>query len=732
MNATAQAELNFLPFVRTDPKDGHHQLNLMVENVRCGGCVAKIERELQREPGIEMARVNLTTRRLVIAWRGAPEQAARYVTHLLNLGFPARAYDPAALGEGTRQDERRLLIALAVAGFAAGNVMLLSVSVWAGHSYGMGEATRDLLHWISALITIPALAFAGRPFFTSAWSALRHGHTNMDVPISLGVVLAALVSLNETARGGEHAFFDSAIALVFFLLIGRYFECRARGRARSAAERLLALENRDVTILDSDGHTRTIPYEQLAVGDRVLVAPGDRVPVDGCVRSGRSDLDTSLVTGESVPRPAEHGTDVFAGMVNLSSALTIEARAVGETTLLAEIVRLMEAAEQRRAKFVALADRIARLYAPAVHSLAALTFLGWWLVVGAAWQAALLYAVAVLIITCPCALGLAVPVVQVIASGRLFRDGTLLKSATALERLETVDTVVFDKTGTLTRGRLTLQTPIDEEALRIASSIAAGSRHPLARALCDACPEPGRFSDVEEIPGMGLRAFDANGGEIRLGSRQFVGVEESDASDAELWLKRPGIEPLRFAFKDDVRPEAVDVIGWLQRHGFETELLSGDRTATVRAVAAGLGIGRASALMTPTEKAARLEDLRGARRHVLMVGDGLNDAPALAAADVSLSPSSAADITRNAADTVFQSSSLRPVVDLLTTGRWAGAIVRQNIALAIGYNILLVPLAVLGMVTPLIAAIAMSCSSLVVIGNALRLSWRRPVDLAGA
>jgi Cu2+-exporting ATPase len=362
-----------------------------------------------------------------------------------------------------------------------------------------------------------------------------------------------------------------------------------------------------------------------------------------------------------------------------------------------------------------------------VHGLALATFLGWILLAGIAWQTALLYAVAVLIITCPCALGLAVPAVQVIASGRLLGKGVLLKSATALERLATVDTVVLDKTGTLTLGRPSLdhQMPVDQTALELAASLAGASRHPLAKALCRAAPGVPVATGVEEVAGQGLRLVTAEG-EVRLGNREWCGVAQGNggATGPEIWLSLPGRAPVCFAFADPLRPDAGEVIGELKRRGLGIELLSGDRAPTVAQAAAALDIADWRFACTPADKAARLKELADAGSHVLMVGDGLNDAPALAGAHVSLSPSSAVDISQNAADAVFQGERLWPVVEILNVARRAARLIRQNIGLAIVYNVVVVPLAMLGMVTPLVAALCMSASSLLVVGNSLRLRGR--------
>ncbi len=718
----ALASESLAPFVRP-LGDGRHAIDFMVEGVHCGGCVQKIERTLAGKPGVENARVNFSTRRLALTWVGPPVRAGELAGTVADLGYRLVPYDPGRLAQAEGSEENALLRAMAVAGFAAGNVMLLSVAIWAGGT-DMGPATRALLHWFSALIALPAILYGGRPFFDSAWRALKNMHTNMDVPISLAVLLAAGMSLYETIVGGPHAYFDSAVTLLFFLLVGRYLDRRARGRARAAGERLLTLRAQSVSVLAPNGALRHLPPEQVEPGMTVLVAAGERVGVDGHVIAGRSEIDQSLISGESAPQTVTKGDPVFAGTLNGGGALTIAVSGAGEDTLLADIVRMTEAAEQRRARYVALADRVARAYAPVVHGLALLTFIGWIVFVGVAWQSALLIAVAVLIITCPCALGLAVPAVQVIASGRLLRKGVLLKSATALERLAEIDMVVFDKTGTLTLGTPELcRDPATSEAdLCRAASIAASSRHPLARALAAACPDVPLAQGVEEVPGAGLRQVTPQG-EVRLGSRSWCGGEYSgEAIGPEMWLHVPGGEPVRFAFAERLRPEARSVIETLRTRGLVIALLSGDRAPAVEKIAEALGIEDRQAEQGPAEKCARLESLAAQGRRVLMVGDGLNDAPALAAAHISMSPSSAADISQTAADIVFQGDSLAPVAETLAVARRADRMVKQNFALAFAYNIIAVPAAVAGLVTPLIAALAMSASSIAVVGNALRLA----------
>ena len=720
-----QPEIVFEPHVR-DAGKGLSEIHLLVDGLHCAACVWLIEQVLARVSGVVWARVNMTTRRLVIRWRAGEANAEDLAARVAQLGYRLVPFDPAALAAATDAESRRLLKAMAVAGFAAANIMLLSVAVWAGAVQDMGPATRALMHWISGAIALPAVAYAGRPFFGSALTALRGRRLNMDVPISLAVILAAGMSLFETIQNGDHVYFDSAAALLFFLLIGRYLDSRARGKARSSAERLLAIGATPVTILMPDGKTRQVMPAEAVPGTMALIAPGERIPVDGKVRSGRGDVDTSLIDGESLPKRVGPGDTVYAGAVNLTSSLNVAITAGGEDTLLAEIARLMENAEQDRAGYVLRADRIARLYAPIVHLLGLATFVGWITLGGAAWQEALLYAIAVLIITCPCALALAIPAVHVVASGRLFAGGVLVKSGGALERLAKVDTVVFDKTGTLTEGRLELADAdsIAPEDLRFAAAMAMTSRHPLARALVRAAPLAAVAEGVVDVPGCGLTRQIA-GGEARLGSRAFCGVAHGpDDGLPEMWLVRPRKAPVRFAFVDRPRRDAASVIESLSGAGYRLCLLSGDRPDVVGPLADDLGIADWRAGVRPDEKLAEITACRRDGRVVLMVGDGLNDAPALTAADVSAAPADAADISQTASDFVFQGRMLSPVVAMIETARRADRLVKQNLAFAFLYNAITIPVAMSGFASPLVAAVAMSTSSLIVVANALRLGLK--------
>ncbi len=713
--------------------DGVSSLHLMVENLSCAACIMKIERAVLDLSGVLAARVNMSTRRLVVEWRGSRSLGLDIVERVTRLGYPVAPYNPDLLRKLDDDTNRRLLAALAVAGFAAGNVMLLSVAVWAGAFSDMGEATRSLFHWVSALIALPAVAYSGQPFFRSAITALRNRATNMDVPISLAVLMAAGMSLYQTIVGGQHAYFDASVSLLFFLLIGRYLDLRARTQARSTAEHLLALNAHAATVLDEEGQERSVPTDQLAIGMTLRVAAGQRIAADGCVRTGQTEIDASLLTGETLPVQAGPGDPVYAGTLNVGNPLEVEITAVSEDTLLGEIVRLVEMAEQGRAKYVRIAERASRRYVPIVHAMALATFIGWFIVNGGVWEPALMAAVAVLIITCPCALALAVPVVQVIATGVLLRRGIIVKKADGLERLAECDYVVFDKTGTLTKGEIELLPlcRVLEDHLKIAAGLARQSHHPISRAVVDATNhlKAAVVTDVVETPGKGLTGtFQGKTVCLGRGDWLFDDVVPERAKETahmlETWLVVEGEAPVRMVFSDQLRGDAKDVIRILKERGIGVELLSGDRQEPTKAIAQELGIVKWQAGAAPAEKVARLKGLADQGFRVLMIGDGLNDAPALASGHASISPASAADISQTAADLVFQGAHLHSILTALQVARQSGRIVRQNFALAIGYNVIAVPIAVLGLVTPLIAAIAMSSSSLLVTVNALRLRYQ--------
>jgi Cu2+-exporting ATPase len=687
-----------------------------VPDIRCAGCIAKLEQGLVRDRRIAAARVNFTEKRVHISC--APDaETPELIGAFSLLGFEAHPIgDGPAEVDGGASDSRALLRAVAVAGFAMMNIMLLSVSVWSGAS----GATRDLFHWLSAAIALPTVAYAGRSFFRSAWRAVRHGRTNMDVPISIGVLIATALSLYETATHGPHAYFDGVVMLLFFLLCGRWLDSVMRDRARGGVTALLRNMGTGAMVVGADETSRWVDATALEPGIVMLVAAGERLAADGVVAGGASRIDLSLLTGESAPREARLGDPVHAGTLNIEAPIRVRVTAAGADTAIADIARLMGEAAQGKSRYVRIADRAARYYAPAVHTLALLAFAGW-MIAGAGWHNSLLIAVAVLIITCPCALGLAVPAAQIVAAGTLMRVGVLVKDGSALERLAEIDRAMIDKTGTLTLGR-PVATNLDEADATVRAllfALARASRHPLSEALTRDLTAmdivPPAVEAIRETPGFGVEAR-WEGRKVTLGRPAQPATDSALATE----LAVDGVPALTVRFADALRPDAADTIAALRHAGVAPSILSGDRTAAVAPVARALGL-TAQTGMSPQDKLAAIARQTAAGHKVLMIGDGLNDGPALAAGHASIAPASASDAGKNAADCIFLGDRLMPVMLAIRVARRTQAIVRQNFALAIGYNIIAVPLAFTGYVTPLVAAIAMSGSSLIVVGNALRL-----------
>ncbi|NJM81300.1 MAG: cadmium-translocating P-type ATPase [Tabrizicola sp.] len=681
----------------------------------CALCISTVESVLAAVPGVQSARVNLTLKRVSVD--AMPDvRASDLIAVLKAAGQEAHELDPGLLSTTeTDRQSRDLLMRLGVAFFAMMNVMLLSVAVWSGAE----AATRDLFHWISAAIALPTVIFAGQPFFRSAWASLRAGRLGMDVPISLALILASSISVYETALSGHHAYFDAAVMLAFFLLLGRYLDHRTRAAARSAAEELAALEVPRAVVL-AGGAEEERPISAILPGDVVLVRPGARMPVDGVILTGQSEVDRSLLTGESLPVFAAPGMEVSAGEVNLTGPLTLRVTAAGRGSSLHRMADLVAVAESAKTRYTSLADRAARAYSPLVHLMSFSAFGYWMWATGGDIRQAVNISAAVLIITCPCALGLAVPAVVTAASGRLFRQRLLIKHGTALERLAEVDTVVFDKTGTLT-----LATPeaagldlLPAEAVAVARALAAGSLHPLARALVAAARvDAAEVSDIVEVPGFGVEGR-WRGELVRLGRADWCAA---DAVAGTATYLRIGAGHFAITFTDRLRPGAEAAVGALHRAGKRILLLSGDAEAAVAAIAGRLEIAEWQAGVLPAEKAARVQALTAAGGHVLMVGDGLNDTAALASAHVSISPASALDAARVASDIVLLGQDMAPIADALRISSQAKRRMIENFAISAAYNVVAVPLALIGAARPLAAALAMSLSSITVSLNAMRL-----------
>jgi Cu2+-exporting ATPase len=707
---------------------GRARLDLAVDGITCAACMRAIEGGLSAMPHVTNARVNLTNRRVAVEWRDGALDPTRVIDRLGELGYKAYPFEPARADAEEERETRFLLRCLAVAAFAAMNIMLLSVAVWSGNASDITPEQRDFFHWLSALIALPAAAYAGQPFFRSAVRALLARQLNMDVPITLGVVAALILSVVETLQHAEHAYFDSAIMLIALLLLGRFLDQNMRRRTRAVATNLAALKAETAVKFVTPEEIREVPVATIKPGDLVLVRPGERIGVDGTVIEGRSEIDLSLITGETAYAPVEKGAAVYAGTLNVSGTLRVRV-SIAKGTLIDEVTRLLDNAVEARTRYVRLADRAARLYAPLVHA-AALATLVAWLAIGASWHDAIVTAIAVLIITCPCALGLAIPATQVVSAGALFKAGVLVNAGDAIERLAETDTVIFDKTGTLTLpdAEVANAADIPSKVLLVAGRLALASRHPLARAVARAAGAKLPLDGACEEPGQGVRA-NVDGVELRLGRPPFCRAEaqaeavtQGDPEASVIAFAR-GEERYVFAVRQRLRPDAVAIVAELRRRRLNVEVLSGDREAAVAHVACTLGVDTYRAAMNPADKICHITALKRQGRKVLMVGDGLNDAPALAAAHVSLSPVAATHLAQAAADAVFLGDRLQPVAAALTLARRARRIMRENLMLAALYNAVAVPIAIAGLATPLIAALAMSGSSILVTANALRAKY---------
>ncbi|CAN7713889.1 heavy metal translocating P-type ATPase [Rhizobium sp. LjRoot98] len=725
-----------------DLGDGLRQVALSVPDMRCGACMVQLEMTLARLPDVRSVRANLTTKRVTINWQADNGNSPDFAGSIGAIGYTAVL--PTDAVDQSGEEMSGLLRALAVAGFCSMNIMILSVSVWSGAD----PSTRQALHMMSAALALPAVIYSGATFYRSAWRALVHGRVNMDVPISIGVLLSFGLSLYDTFVEGRHAYFEASTSLLFVLLVGRTLDHMMRKRARSAAAALADMMPKGANVVRADGRIDYVPLNEIGPGTRTLIAAGDRIPADGTILSGISELDRSMLTGESRWESVAPGAQVRAGDLNVGHPLTVEATAAPENSTLAELHRMLEAVEDGRSAYRTLIDRAARLYAPVVHGLSVFAFVIWFVFTRDI-HLSLTIAISVLIIACPCALGLAVPMVQVVAARRLFKQGIVARDGSALERLAEIDTVVFDKTGTLTQydpmlAAGTWKGPLE---FSLALSLAKFSSHPMSKAVADYASrgnaETLSLEDVRETPGNGLEAT-FRGERYRLGRSGWEtggDVFDPNAPSTVVLTRRGGEVLASFQFGERVRAGSAEAVQFLEDRGIAVRMLTGDVPQAANAVARELGIDEVNAAALPKDKAEIVEALQHRGRKVLMIGDGINDALALKTARVSMAPASGSDIGRSAADFILLNGDMDGIRIAMTTAGRAAALIRQNFALAIVYNVVSIPLALSGYASPLIAAVAMSTSSILVVANAVRLdmdadvlSWRRSptAKLAGA
>lgn len=724
------------------------EVSLILEGIVCAACVWLNERHVGALPGVLEFRVNYSTHRARVKWDDERIHLSDILKAIAAIGYIAHPFDPGRQEQIQKRERSTALRRIAVAGLGAMQVMMLAIAMYAGDYSGMETGLRDFMRWISLVIATPVILYAARPFFTSAWRDLRRRHLGMDVPVALAIGAAFLASAWATVTGTGEVYYDSVTMFTFFLLTGRFLEMGARHRAGQAAEELVRMMPATATRITGAGQ-EVVSVVELVPGDRVLIRPGETVPADGAVLTGRSSVDESLLTGESLPRARGPGDELVGGTINVESPLEMEVQRVGDDTVLSSIVRLLDRAQTEKPRIALLADRVAGWFVAALLLVAGSVFF-WWSQHRP--EDAFWITLSVLVVTCPCALSLATPAAVTAATGRLTRAGLLTTRGHALETLARATHVIFDKTGTLTFGRLRL---VDvelhrelsrERALAVAGALERGSEHPLGKVLLDAAQDVPAAEDVVATPGMGLEGVVA-GTRYRIGNPAFVaglfGGEVAQAGEPSaltrvLLADEQGLIAV-FHLADQLRPDAAQTVERLRDLGLTVALLSGDSPAIAEHTAAQLGIVHAEGGLLPQDKLERIRRLQAEGAVVAMVGDGVNDAPVLAGAQVSLAMGSGTQLAHASADMVLLSEQLARLVDGVVLARRTLAIIRQNLGWAILYNAVALPLAAAGWVAPWMAAIGMSASSLVVVLNALRLtggresqSVEKPADAVGS
>ena len=742
------------PGPAADPATSVWDSQVVLEGMHCAACALTIEDALKAVPGVQQAEVSAATRRARVVWHPQQVRPSQWMDAVHRAGYRAMPAMDAFAREQRLRESRRALWRWLVAGFCMMQVMMYAWPAYVAQPGDLSGEMEQLLRWASWVITLPMVVFSCGPFFSSALRDIRLRRVSMDLPVALGMAITFVVStagtFDPSGLFGKEVYYDSLTMFVFFLLTGRWLELRLRDRTAGALEAVMNRLPDSVERRAADGSFVRVATRRLVVGDTIRVLPGEAFPADGPIAAGSTHADESLLTGESTPVARPQGSVVTAGSYNLQAPVDVLVEGVGGQTRFAQIVALMESASLQKPRLAQLADRVARPFLVAVLAAAVLAAVYWW---PSDPGHALMVAVAVLIVTCPCALSLATPVAMLTAAGTLARHGVLVRNLQGLEALARVDTVVFDKTGTLTRDGMALQAVhtangwTEEEALSLAAALARHSMHPASRAVVAAAvssqpPLPeGQWliAGLQEEAGLGLVAMVSNGeaarplAKVRLGSARHAGVTPDGAGNAlQVVLtaeQSDGAvrELARFDLVEDLRPEAPHVVNMLQQTGVAVQLLSGDRAGAVARVATQAGIAQSQGECTPQGKLAALQALQASGHRVAMVGDGLNDGPVLAGAHVSFAFGRAVPLAQSQADFVVLADSLALVPQAVMLARRTLRVVRQNLWWAAGYNALCVPLAIAGYMPAWLAGLGMALSSLLVVLNAARLARDLPV-----
>ena len=740
-----------------------NEISLLIEGVHCAACIWLIERVLGKTEGVVSARINLSTSRARVQWNGTMVGSGEIICKIASLGYNATPYDPSSSEAPLSKKSADMMIRMAVAGFCTVAAMFLAEGLYAGYFWGIDASSRNFMQWLSLIITTPAVFYSGTPFIRGAYNGLRNRAMTMDLPIALGALITYFYSAWATVNKRGDVYFDSAAMFIFLILIGRYLEAASKRKAGSATERLLSLGARTATVI-KDGERTTVPVNAVSVGDLVEVRPGEKIPVDGIVTEGESRVDESMLTGESRPVKKFIGSQVSGAALNMDGTFIFRATKIGDDTILSKIIRLVEEAQSSKASIQRVADRIAVYFVPAILGIAALTYLYWSIHDPGH---AVIYSIAVLIITCPCALALATPAAIIAGTGAGAREGILIKNGEVLEKAHKATHIIFDKTGTLTEGKMGVTDIVissqqsavssENELLKLAALIEKGSEHPIGKAVVREAVE--RKLDLD-IKVSGFRAFPGKGVEgtimqspvgsqqskVLVGNRRFL-IERGfhihkELLDAEERLnnegktvvyvscvslsgslsirEREGVRVGLIAISDRVRPEAKDAVADLKKMGLKVTVLTGDNRRVAEAIARTVGADNVIAEVLPEEKEAMVRGLQEKGEIVIMVGDGINDAPALARADIGMAVGSGTDVAIESADIVLLNSNPLSVSRAVKISRKTFGIIKGNLGISVLYNILFTPLAALGFIVPVVAGIAMPLSSLVVIGNSIR------------
>ncbi len=731
-----EKQINITNFaIQNDDQTFH--IDLAIQGLHCAACVWLIENILKRNSDVITARINLTQKTLLLKWRGDLDNFYKITKIIQEIGYKLLPLDPKIIDEAEKKYDRSLFSSLAVAGFGAGNLMLLSFALWFASSQEMGHYTRNLLHFFSSLIAIPIIIYAGQPFFKSAIKSLKAGYPNMDLVITVAIILTTIASLIKTFLGSEHIYFDSAVMLIFFLLIGRFLEQKVRKKAFATANEFTLL-NAGFGRVEINKKIEILPIKNLKKDMILLVAVGEKIAADGQIIEGSSAIDNSIINGESQAQNVKTGDKVFAGTINLGNPIKVIITAESNQSLLSKIIELTQNIDYKKNTYIKIADKLAKFYIPITHFLAFITFFYWFFYSKSSLDQAFGNSIAVLIITCPCALALAIPIVQTILTSKMLKKGVIIKSGQAIEKLPKISTIIFDKTGSITIGKPVLQNIFvvngnkslkakdHQKYLQIAASLCKNSNHPLSKAIMNSYK--GKIIDIKvrEKKGLGLIG-SFNNQKIYLGKAEFCKIkdfEEINDNSNLIFYMNYGSQKLVFTFSDDIKLDAISSINILKKLNKKIILLSGDNQKNVKKIAEKLKITEFYSNQSPIDKANFLKKLQAKNEAFLMVGDGINDAPSLAMADISLSFNQASDLAQNVSDIIIQGQKLMPIIDLLLSCEKSVKIMKQNLAISLFYNSIAIPFAMMGYVVPLFAALAMSSSSILVLLNSLRTSTK--------